>query len=123
MKKRGRDELEKEVKRPGREIQKQLRRSYWQYVGGLFGEDQGENSKPCLKGFWTYVKHQRSTSVGIPALKSQGRLMTDPRLKAEVLNNQFTNRPSVKAKNAPRMSSPASIKCQISEQTTCPRPR
>ena len=34
-KKKGTDELKKEVKRLGREIQKQLRHSYWQCVSGL----------------------------------------------------------------------------------------
>ena len=35
------------------------------------------------------MKHQRSCSVGIPSLKCQGRLITDPKLKAAALNSQF----------------------------------
>ncbi|CAH1245879.1 Hypp7594 [Branchiostoma lanceolatum] len=38
---------------------------------------------------WTYVKHQRSTTTGVPALKSNGKLVTDPKKKAELLNKQF----------------------------------
>ncbi|XP_076445876.1 uncharacterized protein LOC143283516 [Babylonia areolata] len=34
------------------------------------------------------MKHQRSTTTGVPALKSRGRLITDPKQKAEVLNSQ-----------------------------------
>ena len=90
MKKNATDELRAEVKQLQREIQKMLRRSYWQYVGDLFKEDdQMGDSRPCLKKFWTYMKHQRSSSAGIPSLKVQGRLITDPKLKAETLNSQF----------------------------------
>ena len=47
------------------------------------------DSRPCLKKFWTYMKHQRSSSAGIPSLKVQGSLITDSKLKAETLNSQF----------------------------------
>ena len=90
QKKRGTEELKQEVKKLQRELQKQLRRSYWRYVGGLFEEEEAEtDSRPNLKRFWTYMKHQRSGTVGIPPLKAQGRLITDPKLKAEALNSQF----------------------------------
>ena len=61
--------------------------------------DSEEDSRPSLKRFWTYIKHQCSTSVdikhqcstsvGVPALKANGPLITDPKQKAEVLNSQF----------------------------------
>ena len=76
MKNNATDELRAEVKQLQREM---LLRSYWQYVGELFKEDdQMGDSRPCLKKFWTYMKHQRSSSGGIPSLKVQGRLITEP---------------------------------------------
>ena len=54
MKNNATDELRAEVKQLQREIQKMLRRSYWQYVGELFKEDdQMGDSRPCLEKFWT----------------------------------------------------------------------
>ena len=47
------------------------------------------DSRTCLKKLWTYMKHQRSSSAGIPSIKVQGRLITDPKLKVETLNSQF----------------------------------
>ena len=90
-KKKGTVELKHEVRQLERDLQKRLRRAYWQYVGGLFneGNDGEAGSKPCLKKLWTYMKHQRSCSVGIPSLKCQGRLITDPKLKAAAFNSQF----------------------------------
>ena len=41
------------------------------------------------KRFFTYVKHQRSTSVGVASLKSEGKLVTEPREKSEILIAQF----------------------------------
>ena len=52
----------------------------------LFEEN---DSRPCLKRFWTYIKHQRTSSVGVAPLKSEGKLITDAKEKAEILNKQF----------------------------------
>ena len=41
------------------------------------------------KRFWTYIKHQRSSNVGIAPLKVNGRLVSDPKEQAGVLNHQF----------------------------------
>ncbi|KAL8603798.1 hypothetical protein ACOMHN_058533 [Nucella lapillus] len=41
------------------------------------------------KKFWSYIKHMRSDSTGISALKAEGKLVTDPKAKAELLNAQF----------------------------------
>ena len=35
------------------------------------------------------MKHQRSTTTGVSPLRSGGKLVTDPKAKAEILNNQF----------------------------------
>lgn len=90
MKKCGASNYQQEIKQLSKEIQKQLRRAYWQYTENLFTPSSSEeNTRPCLKRFWTYIKHQRSSTVGVPTLKSNGRLITDPKQKAEELNSQF----------------------------------
>lgn len=73
-----------------REVQKQLRRAYWNYVGRLFEPTSEEDTNtPSSKRFWTYMKHQRATSSGVPPLKQNGQLVTDPKEKADLLNSQF----------------------------------
>jgi len=90
MKKSGNLDMRREVKKLSREIRKQMRRSYWRYTEHLFSPTSSEESpRSSQKRFWTYVKHQRSTTTGVPALKSNGKLITDPKQKAELLNNQF----------------------------------
>jgi hypothetical protein len=92
MKKSGDLDLRAAVKNLNREINRELRRSYWRYTESLFtspSSANGDDARPDQKRFWTFVKHQRSTTVGVPALKSEGRLVTDPKQKAELLNSQF----------------------------------
>ncbi|KAI8514688.1 hypothetical protein Bbelb_072790 [Branchiostoma belcheri] len=90
MKKSGCQITQKEVKNLNREIRKLMRRSYWRYTESLFSPTSSEEgSRPSQKRFWTYMKHQRSTTTGVPALKSNGKLITDPKQKAELLNKQF----------------------------------
>ena len=89
-KKRPSQETEIKFKECRREVKRLLRKEYWNYVCNLFEEHEGEvNERPCLKRFWTYIKHQRSSSVGVSPLKSEGKLISDPQQKAEILNNQF----------------------------------
>ena len=42
-----------------------------------------------LKRFWTYIKHKKTAFNGIAPLKKDGKLTTDPKSKAEILNAQF----------------------------------
>ena len=41
------------------------------------------------KPFWRFIKYQRQDSVGVSALKHEGRLYSDSKTKAELLNSQF----------------------------------
>ena len=41
------------------------------------------------KRLWSYIKHQRSSNAGVAPLKKDGRLTSDPKEQAEVLNLQF----------------------------------
>ena len=72
-----------------RQVQKQLRQQYWQYLEGTFTDaTSNENPKPN-KLFWRHVKASRTEGVGLSALKEGGCLITDPKLQSEVLNTQF----------------------------------
>jgi hypothetical protein len=42
-----------------------------------------------MKKFWTYIKHQKTDHQGISSLKQDGKLITDPIPKANVINDQF----------------------------------
>ena len=89
-KKTGITDIETKWRDARREVRKRLDRQHWTYVGGLFEPREEETDKqPCNKRFFTYVKHQRTTSIGVAPLKSDGKLVTDPQTKAEILNAQF----------------------------------
>ena len=83
-------DLETKYKDTRREVKRLIRKEYWNYVCSLFEENHDEiDSRPCLKRFWTYIKHQRSSSVGISPLRYEGKLVTEPKEKADILNKQF----------------------------------
>ena len=42
-----------------------------------------------VTAFWKFIKHKATDFDGVAPLKVDGKLVTDPRLKAEALNNQF----------------------------------
>ena len=42
-----------------------------------------------LKRFWTYVKHQKTDHSGVAPLKVNGKLVSNPRSKAEAPNAKF----------------------------------
>ena len=97
-----RDRLSKKKKKTGskdialkyldtrREVRRKIRQEHWKYICNLFEQNEKEvNDRPCLKRFWTYVKHQRSSSCGVSPLRNDGKLVTDSKQKAEILNNQF----------------------------------
>ena len=71
-------------------VQRELRRAYWQHIEGVVGSgdvDTGQHANN--KRFWTFVKHKRSCTRGIEALKSSGKLFTEDQDKARILNTQF----------------------------------
>jgi len=42
-----------------------------------------------MKCFWKFIKHQRTEHCGVVSLKVEGKLITDPKQKAEALNDHF----------------------------------
>ena len=70
----------KEIKRVA---QNQCRRSHEDYVKDLITDDTSN------KKFWTYIKSQRQEKTGVSDLLKDNRLVSDPKDKANVLNEQF----------------------------------
>ena len=91
MKRFGTDELKDIVKQLCREVQRELRRSFWRYVENIFTPTDSEtNELPSLKRFYTYMTQLRSSKSGIPPLKTpESILVTESKEKAELLNAQF----------------------------------
>ena len=89
MKKTGSEKLKAEAKNLRRIIQRQLRHSYWRYINNIFTEENASSQTMKNKRLWSYIKHQRSSNAGVAPLKKDGRLTSDPKEQAEVLNLQF----------------------------------
>ena len=92
MKKTKSPELIKKVKDLNRTIQKNVRRAHWDYVNSLFSshtEDPDPQQKN--KRFWSYIRQQKASNVGVPPLKDDGQLFTKAKDKAEILNRQFNS--------------------------------
>ncbi len=68
-------------------LQTNLKRAYWDYVNRLLDPSQDKGSK----GVWTYLKAKRRSSAGVAPLKTDGKLVTDAKDKATVLNQQFSS--------------------------------
>ena len=72
-----------------RTVQLKLRRSYWKYLNGIFSEHETSDQAAKNKRFWSYISHQKSSNIGVSSLKKNGRMISDPKEQAEVLNQQF----------------------------------
>ena len=88
MKKSGSDAAAVLYKEVRREVQRQLRRAYWGYLTTTFENADPEQAQK-FKKFWAYIKHLRSSNVGIGPLKIAGRLEADPAKQAKELNITF----------------------------------
>lgn len=57
-----------------------------------YGEELGEAIENNPKAFWTHLKNLRKEDVGVADLKDgAGKLVTDSKIKAEMLNKQFVS--------------------------------
>ncbi|XP_076434604.1 uncharacterized protein LOC143274619 [Babylonia areolata] len=88
MKKNGDEALKQEFKALKHLIQKRLCRAYWRHVEGLIS-DEGENQTTSKKKFWSFIKARRTEGVGVFPLKEAGKLISDPKERAQILNIQF----------------------------------
>jgi len=69
-----------------REVQRDLRTAYWEYIADIA---LGSNGFSNMKRFRKFIKHQATDFHGVSPLKVDGKLVRDPKLKAEALNSQF----------------------------------
>ena len=58
------------------------------------------------KKFWSFIKSLKIDSMGIPTLKRNGRLESDNRCKAEILNDQFKSVFTTENDNPPQEAEP-----------------
>ena len=72
--------------------QKKIRQDYWKYLEDIVTPSEGNNTRAANKKFWSFVKHTRQDSVGIPNLiDAQRDEHTTPQGKAQALNQQFAS--------------------------------
>ena len=72
--------------------QKKIRQDYWKYMEDIVSPNEGNTTRAANKKFWSFVKHTRQDSVGIPNLTdTQGDEHTTPQGKAQALNQQFAS--------------------------------
>ena len=79
-------------KKVQQQVQKKFRQEYWSYINGIFfpNEDSADPEEK-KKTLWNYIKHCMKDSIGVAPLRntSSGKLHSEPREKAELLNKQF----------------------------------
>ena len=70
-------------------VQRQLRRSYWNYLNTVFTGEDTPDQAGKNKWFWSCIKHQKPSDTGVAPLKKDGHLTSDHKAQAELLNGQF----------------------------------
>ena len=68
-------------------VHSQLNKAYRNYINCLLDPEQNKNNKK----FWRYVKSKRQDNFGVSTLKGNGKVATDQKAKAEMLDNQFSS--------------------------------
>jgi len=72
------------------EVQRDLRQAYWRYVKKVITPSASDPNKfSSMKCFWKFIKHQRTEHCVVAPLKVKGKLITDPKQKAEALYDHF----------------------------------
>ena len=59
-----------------------------------------------MKSFWSFIKHQRTDSVGVASLKKDGKTFSCAKDKANILNDQFQSvftREDIETQSLPSM--------------------
>jgi hypothetical protein len=69
-----------------KDTKKAINKSHWMYVHGMLQDSLTQkDSKP----FWRYIKSKRQDNTGIAPIKARGKLHSENKEKAELLNKQF----------------------------------
>jgi len=67
-----------------REVQRDLHRAYWSHVNDIVTPQESDpNSFNSMKYFWRFIKCKATDFNGVASLKVNGKLINDPKLKAE----------------------------------------
>ena len=80
------DEARQEFESLKRLVQNRLRRQRWKHVEDHISD---EGSPASSKTFWSFIKARRTEEMGVSPLKDAGKLLTNPKEQAQLLNNQF----------------------------------
>ena len=87
--KTGREKDEKRFQQLKHEVHRDERRAYWSYVENLITLKEEDHDYSGLKRFYKFIKHKKTDINGVAPLKVDGKLVTEPKDKAEALNYQF----------------------------------
>ena len=87
--KTGREKDEKRFQQLKHEVQRDERRAYWSYVENLITPKEEDHEYSGFKRFYKFIKHKKTDFNGVAPLKVDGKLVTEPKDKAEALNHQF----------------------------------
>jgi hypothetical protein len=69
------------------QCQQECRKAHNSYISSMLDEDSKSNPKK----FYSFIKSKKCDSSGVAPLKSNGTLFSDSKLKADILNKQFTS--------------------------------
>ena len=82
-KKTGKIHLEQKFQQLKRKVQKELRHAYWKHIENIITPTANNaNNLQSSKNFWKFIKHQKKDFSGIPSLKVNGKLISDPQRKS-----------------------------------------
>ena len=72
-------------------IQKTTRQEFFKYINNIIevGEEDIEIKAGKQKRFWNYIKALRKDNNGISPLKAEGKIYSEPKAKADILNEQY----------------------------------
>ncbi|CAG2244129.1 unnamed protein product [Mytilus edulis] len=76
-KKSGNTSIAKKYKEVKHQVQKSIRKSYWEYIESIILPPQDETNFGTMKKFWTYIKHKKTDYSGITEIKQDGKLLTE----------------------------------------------
>ena len=70
-------------------IQKKLRQTYWKYIEDIITPLQEDNPHSGMKRFWGFIKRVKRDYVNVGTLKKGGKLISNSKEKADLLNKHF----------------------------------
>ena len=119
MTKRDRLHAKKDPRYKEHVIQRKLRAAYWKYLEDIITPTDSAGAPAVNKRFWSFTKHSKSDTTGVPPLKKQGLTVTSAVEKAEVLNYTFHSvfTPVPPDSHLPRDTCSPYPRCQISPST------